>query len=454
MQAMELDDDTKNYALGANIVLYDTNDNNWGAIGTSSNPFQGAFDGLGHTVSNLNINKPTDQLAGLFGHIYSATIKNIGVVDASIIGKSYVGGLVGSSRSNSSISNSYSTGSVTGNNGYIGGLVGSNGSSTISNSYSTASVSGGDSATVGGLVGLNDSYSAISNSYSSSTSVKGGTGATLGGLVGVDDKGYDNIGEITHSYYDKDVNTGMSDADIYGKTTTQMQNIATYTTAIEDEDKRWNITEDSTMDSKYKYPILVTQNEVTSWKIYKGTESSNNGESSNNNGGSSNPPVVVTPPVVTPPVQAQKIADVVTTIVNTNSVKVELPKEVTTQVNTNFTSSVAATVVAPKTTITSSPMLATLETKLGITAGEGVSLSSITIEGTPTEIVTLSQLQTMSDSQPQANSSDNAASTTVTETRVALSENSIIDLINGGVHLPEGVDQQFYVTKTPKKKSN
>lgn len=195
MQAMELNDDTKNYALGANIVLYDTNDNNWGAIGTSSNPFQGAFDGLGHTVSNLNINKPTDQLAGLFGHIYSATIKNIGVVDASIIGKSYVGGLVGSSRSNSSISNSYSTGSVTGNNGYIGGLVGSNGSSTISNSYSTASVSGGDSATVGGLVGLNDSYSAISNSYSSSTSVKGGTGATLGGLVGVDDKGYDNIGD-------------------------------------------------------------------------------------------------------------------------------------------------------------------------------------------------------------------------------------------------------------------
>jgi hypothetical protein len=222
------------------------------------------------------------------------------------------------------------------------------------------------------------------------------------------------------------------------------------------------------MDSKYKYPILVTQNVVTSWKLYKGTESSNNGESSNNNGGgSSNPPVVVTPPVVTPeppvvvvppvvtpPVQAQKIADVVTTIVNTNSVKVELPKEVTTQVNTNFTSSVAATVVAPKTTITSSPMLATLETKLGITAGEGVSLSSITIEGTPTEIVTLSQLQTMSDSQPQANSSDNAASTTVTETRVALSENSIIDLVNGGVHLPEGVDQQFYVTKTPKKKSN
>ncbi len=62
------------------------------------------------------------------------------------------------------ISNSYASGSVNGNN-YVGGLVGWEFyAGTISNSYATGTVSG---TIVGGLVGYN--IGTISNSYASGT---------------------------------------------------------------------------------------------------------------------------------------------------------------------------------------------------------------------------------------------------------------------------------------------
>ena len=79
---------------------------------------------------------------------------------------------------NSTVSNSYSTGSVTGSGNNAGGLVGrNNSSSTVSNSYSTGSVSG--SSNVGGLVGMNDNT--VTNSFwdtqtSNQSSSAGGTG--------------------------------------------------------------------------------------------------------------------------------------------------------------------------------------------------------------------------------------------------------------------------------------
>ncbi|RXJ93050.1 hypothetical protein CRU87_00760 [Aliarcobacter trophiarum LMG 25534] len=63
------------------------------------------------------------------------------------------GGLVGGNE-NSSISNSYATGEVSGENG-IGGLVGLNSHhSTIENSYATGDVFGED--VVGGFAGYNE----------------------------------------------------------------------------------------------------------------------------------------------------------------------------------------------------------------------------------------------------------------------------------------------------------
>jgi hypothetical protein len=115
------------------------------------------------------------------------------------------GGLVGYAISgNSSITNSYSTSSVSGNNLMtdFGGLVGVN-EGSISSSYSTGSVSLGDNGShVGGLVGLNTS--SISNSYSTSSVVGGTSGWYFGGLVGL------NTSSISNSYSTSSVVGGTS----------------------------------------------------------------------------------------------------------------------------------------------------------------------------------------------------------------------------------------------------
>ncbi len=72
----------------------------------------------------------------------------------------YVGGLVGLKSGSGSISNCYSKGSVIGTT-YVGGLVGSGG--RISNCYSTGSVTG--SSYVGGLVGSKSSGSVITSYF-------------------------------------------------------------------------------------------------------------------------------------------------------------------------------------------------------------------------------------------------------------------------------------------------
>ena len=196
-----------NYVLGADIDASDTaswdSNKGWKPIGYeySVASFTGTFDGLGHTIDSLAINN-TFGYAGLFGYTNGATIKNIGVTNVSISatgshGSTYIGGLVGYNRNSSTISNSYSTGSITTttNNTYIGGLVGYNRSSTISNSYSTASVTGGEYTWIGGLVGYNNNNSTINNSYAIG-SVTGGDNGYVGGLVGVN---Y-NTSTISNSY--------------------------------------------------------------------------------------------------------------------------------------------------------------------------------------------------------------------------------------------------------------
>ncbi|WP_294878589.1 filamentous hemagglutinin N-terminal domain-containing protein [Sulfurimonas sp. RIFOXYB12_FULL_35_9] len=131
------------YTLGSNI---DMTGITFVPIGPShsADAFSGFFDGLNHTISNLTITAPTSDYKGLFGYAYDPTIQNIGLVNVSITGQDYVGGLVGASVSTGYVNNCYvtGTGTVTGRD-YTGGLIGyqsSNGTST--HNYSTVSVSG------------------------------------------------------------------------------------------------------------------------------------------------------------------------------------------------------------------------------------------------------------------------------------------------------------------------
>jgi hypothetical protein len=143
-------------------------------------------DGLGHTSSNLTINRSATNYVGLFGAV-NGTVRNVGLLGGNVTGSTYTGGLAG--RNYSAISNSYSTGNVTGAS-YTGGLVGNNDSS-ISNSYATGNVTGTGWG-AGGLVG-GSIYGTVSNSHATGTVIGN---KNVGGLVGNNRNG--NI--VSNSY--------------------------------------------------------------------------------------------------------------------------------------------------------------------------------------------------------------------------------------------------------------
>ena len=191
-------DDPASYASGAVNAKWTSGDG-WLPIGVLE-PFNAIFDGNGHTISNLYINRSTQfndpGAVGLFGEstfgfyweeteIIIYNIRNIGLINVDVTGNSDVGGLVGSNRS--AITNSYVTGTVSGNFS-VGGLVGWN-DEYITDSYAVGTVSG--RGAVGGLAGFLDEGSII-NSYATNT-LSGEE--SVGGLVG----GNFN-GTISYSY--------------------------------------------------------------------------------------------------------------------------------------------------------------------------------------------------------------------------------------------------------------
>ncbi|MDD5057533.1 MAG: Ig-like domain-containing protein [Sideroxydans sp.] len=200
---------TLNYALAGDIDASATSGWNAGAGfqqighgGASAVQFTGSFDGLGHTISGLTINRPTENMVALFGYVGNLSIGNVGLVNVTVNGNMLVGGLVGY-RSGGATVNAFSTGSVSGVD-TVGGLIGENDASgQISNNYSTCNVSG--TATVGGLIGSNFS-STVSNSHSTGN-VTGGN--QIGGLAGY------SSGTITRSYSTGNVTSNGSSSD-YG----------------------------------------------------------------------------------------------------------------------------------------------------------------------------------------------------------------------------------------------
>jgi hypothetical protein len=172
----------------------------WQPIGTWGYRFAGSFDGQGYEIRDLFIARPDDDstadddCVGLFSFVDgTGVVRNVGVVNADVLGSRRVGALVGQNQG--SVVNCYSKGSV-GGVGFVGGLVGLNSrpqeaipaAAIIDDSYSTASVSGEWS--IGGLVGSNDDI--LSRSYSTGDV----TGRTLiGGLVGCDS------GNVNNSYF-------------------------------------------------------------------------------------------------------------------------------------------------------------------------------------------------------------------------------------------------------------
>ena len=56
----------------------------WAPIGDFSNSYTATFDGRGHTISNLYINRPSASDVGLFGVLGAGSnLRNLGIVGGS-----------------------------------------------------------------------------------------------------------------------------------------------------------------------------------------------------------------------------------------------------------------------------------------------------------------------------------------------------------------------------------
>jgi len=177
----DLDSATAGYAELASTAA--NQGKGWQPIGTSDDPFGGTFDGQGHEIRGMFINRPDEYSVGLFGAVdETGVIENVKVVNTTVLGEWAVGGLVGENWGG--VYNSYSDGAVSGTD-CIGGLVGAN-AGIVSSSCSAANVTG--HWDVGGLVGCGDSSGTISDSYSVGNvtgewAVGGLAGGNLGGTV-------------------------------------------------------------------------------------------------------------------------------------------------------------------------------------------------------------------------------------------------------------------------------
>jgi len=135
------------------------------------NGFEGTFDGNGHVIKNLDINRPTEKFQGLFGQGWRSKIRNLGVIDANVVGGDH-SGIIGGAVHN--VENCFTTGSVSGYGG-VGGIMG-HANGTNRNSYSTANVehrgdrtSTGFCEGFGGAVGCSDLISDFTNFYTTGT---------------------------------------------------------------------------------------------------------------------------------------------------------------------------------------------------------------------------------------------------------------------------------------------
>ncbi len=293
-----------NYALGSNITI---TSGTWTPIGNAVGPFQGVFEGLGHTVSGIANDAGVTANVGFFGDTAgSARVQNFGVTNVNLTGRTAVGAVVGNN--SGTLYNTHSSGTigldgaVTGSDGVfgIGGLVGMT-SGNVERSHSSVNVTAvsgnqdlpddpfnpgfpassglGQAGGIGGLVGIAQGGT-VKNSYASG-SVSGTT--DVGGLIGhaaapVENSysrgavsGVNNPGgligalpmgiTVTGSFWDTETSgQAVSGGTETGLTTAQMQTAANFNSATAangfsnpawDTTRHWKLADGS-------YPVFIS----------------------------------------------------------------------------------------------------------------------------------------------------------------------------------------------------
>ena len=265
-----------NYALANS---YDASVDGTYAHSPVPTAFGGVLEGLGHTISNLQVQVPYKEDVGLFATIASTGAANdISLIHVRVGGgkTASVGGLVGTNAGQlfgdyvagkirqtgnggflgllagsnqgkvshchsagtvdstayngsagglvgenaSSIEHSYSEAAVAGE-GFSGGLVGESAGGSIVSSYATGSVNGSNSATSGGLLGRSCCIAGTSivNSHATGTV----TGDTAGGLIGQLQEPSDNV---EHSHASGTVQLAYLGAGLVGRVDSESATIS------------------------------------------------------------------------------------------------------------------------------------------------------------------------------------------------------------------------------------
>ncbi len=264
------------FELVQNIDL--SGESNWSPIGNATTHFTGSFNGTGHEISNLNMDR-NSTVAGLFGVISkSGTVRDLDLSQVDVNGTDHVGalagqnqgtvhgvhvygqvfgaqnstvagGLIGQNSGNGTISECYATVDVT-SYGAAGGLVGQSLGGTVEDSYATGNVTGMDN--IGGLIGLADEQAEINRTYYGKGFVALGesaeTNATIGGLIG------NGTASVYSSYWDQDASKQYESAGGTGLSTEEMRKSTYY-------DDSWNFGFGNTWnrDDEYNggYPYLT-----------------------------------------------------------------------------------------------------------------------------------------------------------------------------------------------------
>ncbi len=214
---------------------------NWEPIGG----YNVAFDGKGHTISHLTINRPGNNDVALFANMGSSgSVTSLGLPDANVTGGARAAILIGNSAA--TVYASWSSGRVSGSSS-AAGLVGGTTASIIA-SYSTAAVTtrGGSSDNnfhgASGLVGVINTSSIVDSSYATGAI----TGLRRAGLVLGQ---WDSNKRITNSYWNTETSGTTSDLlnsrdpglGATGRTTAQLQMPTDYTGIY----ANWNVDVDN-----------------------------------------------------------------------------------------------------------------------------------------------------------------------------------------------------------------
>lgn len=252
------------FILTADITLNEeANGSGWDPIGKQETPFTGTFIGQGHIIKNLWLKRPTTNGVGLFGYIKNATITGIRLEIGSngLNGGSYVGGICGYAKDNSTMSKCSVSGAISGKDnvgGVCGYLYGYSSMINTSQCFSegTLTSNGGAGGIVGGVysgyttISISDCYSTISLSAKNCYGISNGGSVTkcyYAGKASPQNSIFSCDG--TYTYFDKTIIATTNYRDNgNARTTSQMRTQSNYEGW--DFINTWKITEGKT------YPTL------------------------------------------------------------------------------------------------------------------------------------------------------------------------------------------------------